>query len=354
MAEATKTPTRRTRATGSGEADADLVRVYLDEIGRTPLLTAEQEIDLAKRIEAGVYAAELLRRADRGHEDHDGTAATSTSRHGAATPTTPSGSTEPPGSTELPADRRDLEQIVRDGEAAKDHMVQANLRLVVTAARKNRNSNLSLLDAVQEGNLGLIHAVEKFDYAKGFKFSTYAMWWIRQAIQRGNAFFSGTIRLPMHTAEQIAKLDRLQRTLEAQGRHNLSVEELAQAADMSVERVLALRQAGQSTASLDVPVDDDGELTLGDLVTAGSVPGVSESLEHSSMVGELNAALETLPAQEATVLALRYGLTDGDPHTVPDIARRLGLTRKRVRSLEERGLSQLRSDSHGSLLAWAG
>ncbi|MCR3718581.1 MULTISPECIES: sigma-70 family RNA polymerase sigma factor [Prauserella salsuginis group] len=347
MAEATKTPTRRTRATGSGEADADLVRVYLDEIGRTPLLTAEQEIDLAKRIEAGVYATELLRRADRARGGRDDTGSHQAGHDGSAAPTLPS------GAVELPADRRDLEQIARDGEAAKDHMVQANLRLVVTAARKNRNSNLSLLDAVQEGNLGLIHAVEKFDYAKGFKFSTYAMWWIRQAIQRGNAFFSGTIRLPMHTAEQIAKLDRLQRTLEAQGRHNLSVDELAQAADMSVERVLALRQAGQSTASLDVPVDDDGELTLGDLVTTGSVPGVSESLEHSSMVGELNAALETLPAQEATVLALRYGLTDGDPHTVPDIARRLGLTRKRVRSLEERGLSRLRAENHGSLLAWA-
>ncbi|MBB3665111.1 RNA polymerase primary sigma factor/RNA polymerase nonessential primary-like sigma factor [Prauserella sediminis] len=347
MAEATKTPTRRTRATGSGEADADLVRVYLDEIGRTPLLTAEQEIDLAKRIEAGVYATELLRRADRARDGRDDTGSHQAGHDGSAAPMLPS------GAAELPADRRDLEQIARDGEAAKDHMVQANLRLVVTAARKNRNSNLSLLDAVQEGNLGLIHAVEKFDYAKGFKFSTYAMWWIRQAIQRGNAFFSGTIRLPMHTAEQIAKLDRLQRTLEAQGRHNLSVDELAQAADMSVERVLALRQAGQSTASLDVPVDDDGELTLGDLVTTGSVPGVSESLEHSSMVGELNAALETLPAQEATVLALRYGLTDGDPHTVPDIARRLGLTRKRVRSLEERGLSRLRAENHGSLLAWA-
>ena len=335
MAEATKTPTRRRRATGTDGADADLVRVYLDEIGKTPLLTADQEIDLAKRIEAGVYAAELLRHAD----------ATRAGGQGPASPV------ELP--TELPADRRDLETIVREGETAKDHMVRANLRLVVTAARKNRNTNLSLLDAVQEGNLGLIHAVEKFDYTKGFKFSTYAMWWIRQAIQRGNAFFSGTIRLPMHTAEQINKLDRLQRTLEAQGKHSLSIEELADAADMPVERVLALRQAGQTTASLDVPVDDDGELTLGDLVTAGSVPGVGEALEHSAMVGELNAALETLPAQEATVLALRYGLTDGDPHTVPDIARRLGLTRKRVRSLEERGLAQLREDNRGSLLAWA-
>ncbi|OLT38478.1 RNA polymerase subunit sigma [Saccharomonospora sp. CUA-673] len=325
MAEATKTPTRRTRATGTDGADADLVRVYLDEIGKTPLLTAEQEIDLAKRIEAGVYAAELLRRVDQGRAD----------------------------ASALPANRRDLEVVAGDGECAKDHMVRANLRLVVTAARKNRNTNLSLLDAVQEGNLGLIHAVEKFDYAKGFKFSTYAMWWIRQAIQRGNAFFSGTIRLPMHTAEQINKLDRLQRTLESQGRHSLSIEELAAAADMPVDRVLALRQAGQTTASLDVPVDEDGELTLGDLVTAGSVPGVGESLEHSAMVGELNAALETLPAQEATVLALRYGLTDGEPHTVPDIARRLGLTRKRVRSLEERGLAQLREGNRGSLLAWA-
>ncbi|MFC4001188.1 RNA polymerase sigma factor RpoD/SigA [Prauserella oleivorans] len=321
MADATMTATRR-RTRPAGE-DADLVRVYLDEIGATPLLTAEQEIDLAKRIEAGVYAAELIRQADSGGRP-------------------------------LPADRRDLEALVRDGRHAKDHMIRANLRLVVTAARKTRNTALSLLDAVQEGNLGLIHAVEKFDYAKGFKFSTYAMWWIRQAIQRGNAFHSGTIRLPMHTAEQIAKLDRLERTLESQGKHNLSVEELADEAGMPVERVVALRQAGQTTASLDVAVDEDGELTLGDLVTTESVPGVGEALEREALVGELNAALESLPAAESAVVSLRYGLTDGEQHSVPDIARRLGMTRKRVRTLEERALAQLRDpERNRSLLAWA-
>ncbi|PXY33145.1 RNA polymerase subunit sigma [Prauserella coralliicola] len=317
MANATVTRRRGTRD------DTDLVRVYLDEIGATPLLTATEEVELAKRIEAGVYAAELIRQADA-------------------------------GGRALPADRRDLEAVAHDGELAKDHMIRANLRLVVTAARKSRNTNLPLLDAVQEGNLGLLHAVEKFDYAKGFKFSTYAMWWIRQAIQKGNAFHSNTIRLPLHTAEQVAKLDRLARSLEASGQQSPTVEELAEAAGMPVDKVVALRQAGQSTVSLDVPLDEDGELHLGDLVTAGSVPEVGDALEHELMVADLNAALETLEPAEATVVSLRYGLTDGNQHTVPDIARRLGLTRKRVRTLEERALARLRDpEQHRPLLAWA-
>ncbi|MBK1789114.1 sigma-70 family RNA polymerase sigma factor [Prauserella cavernicola] len=316
---ANATVTRRS----STRDNTDLVRVYLDEIGATPLLTATEEVELAKRIEAGVYAAELITHADA-------------------------------GGRALPADRRDLEAIAHDGELAKDHMIRANLRLVVTAARKSRNTNLPLLDAVQEGNLGLLHAVEKFDYAKGFKFSTYAMWWIRQAIQKGNAFHSNTIRLPMHTAEQVAKLDRLQRALEASGQ-TPTVEELAEAAGMPVEKVVALRKAGQSTVSLDVPLDEDGELSLGDLVTAGSVPEVGEALEHELMVDDLNAALDTLEPAEATVVSLRYGLADGNQHTVPDIARRLGVTRKRVRALEEHALTQLRDpERHKPLLAWAG
>ncbi|ASR35315.1 RNA polymerase subunit sigma [Prauserella marina] len=318
-----KPATTRRRAGHGASEEPDLVRAYLDEIGTTPLLTATEEVDLAKRIEAGVFAAELLRKADAGEE-------------------------------EPAAGRRDLETVARDGLLAKDHMVRANLRLVVTAARKNRNMKLPLLDAIQEGNLGLIRAVEKFDYAKGFKFSTYAMWWIRQAIQRGNAFQASTIRLPMHTAEQLAKLDRLERNLQAQSQQDPSVEELAAAANMPVERVVALRRAGQSTVSLDVPLDEDGELKLGDLVAADSVPGVGEALEYQGMVADLHAALDTLPALEASVLSLRYGLTDGHPHTVPEIAQRLSVTRKRVRTLEQRGMEVLRDAQHRKpLLEWA-
>ncbi|WP_019816279.1 sigma-70 family RNA polymerase sigma factor [Saccharomonospora saliphila] len=321
MADATLTATRG-RGRGATE-EPDIVRYYLDEVGTTSLLTANEEVELAKRIEAGVYAAELLRRADAG----EGT---------------------------LPADRRDLRLLARDGARAKDHMVRANLRLVVTAARKNRHTSLPLLDAIQEGNLGLIRAVEKFDYAKGYKFSTYAMWWIRQAIQRGNAFQANTIRLPMHVGEQVAKLDRLERTLQAHSDHEPTVEELAEAAGMPVERVVALRQAGKSTVSLDVPLDEDGELHLGDLVTDGAVPAVGEGIERQAMTDELKAALDSLPASEAAVVSLRYGLRDGHQHTIPEIAQRLGLSRKRVRTLEQRGMEMLR-DPHRSepLLDWA-
>jgi RNA polymerase primary sigma factor len=329
LADATLTAARPSNARRSSRHgrptndEPDIVRYYLDEVGATPLLTANQEVDIAKRIEAGVYAAELLRRADAGE-------------------------------ITLEHDRRDLEAIARDGQRAKDHMVKANLRLVVTAARKNRHSNLPLLDAIQEGNLGLIRAVEKFDYAKGYKFSTYAMWWIRQAIQRGNAFQSNTIRLPMHVNEQVAKLDRLERTLQAHSDHEPTLEELAAAADMPVERVIALRRAGRSTVSLDVPLDEDGELRLGDLVSDGTVPAVGERLERQAMTKELRAALDSLPPTEAAVVTLRYGLGDGHPHTIPEISERLGLSRKRVRTLEARAMEMLREPQRSEpLLDWA-
>ncbi|OQO95012.1 sigma-70 family RNA polymerase sigma factor [Saccharomonospora piscinae] len=325
MADATLTaarPSNPRRGRPAGE-EPDLVRYYLDEVGATPLLTAQQEVDLSKRIEAGVYAAELLRRADAGE-------------------------------AALDRDRGQLEAVVRDGDRAKDHMVRANLRLVVTAARKNRHTNLPLLDAIQEGNLGLIRAVEKFDYAKGYKFSTYAMWWIRQAIQRGNAFQSNTIRLPMHVNEQVAKLDRLQRTLQSRSDHEPTVEELAAAAELPVERVVALRQAGRSTVSLDVPLDEDGDLHLGDLVSDGAVPAVGEGIERQAMVGLLRSALDSLPAPEAAVVSLRYGLRDGHQHTIPEISGRLGLSRKRVRTLEQRAMDMLREPQRSdSLLDWA-
>ncbi|MEY7973041.1 sigma-70 family RNA polymerase sigma factor [Saccharomonospora xinjiangensis] len=330
MADATLTAARSStarRASRRGRPasdEPDIVRYYLDEVGATPLLTANQEVELAKRIEAGVYAAELLRRADAGEItlDHDR--------------------------------RRDLGLVARDGQRAKDHMVRANLRLVVTAARKNRHTNLPLLDAIQEGNLGLIRAVEKFDYTKGFKFSTYAMWWIRQAIQRGNAFQSNTIRLPMHVSEQVAKLDRLERTLQSHSDHEPTLEELAEAAELPVERVAALRQAGRSTVSLDVPLDEDGELHLGDLVSDGTVPAVGEGVERQAMVEQLRAALNSLPPSEAAVVSLRYGLRDGHQHTIPEISQRLGLSRKRVRTLESRAMTLLREPGRSdALLDWA-
>ncbi|MGI5996604.1 sigma-70 family RNA polymerase sigma factor [Saccharomonospora viridis] len=325
MANATLTATRplgsqRDRPVSE---EPDIVRYYLDEVGETPLLTANQEVELAKRIEAGVYAAELLRRADEGE-------------------------------ITLDYDRRDLEIVARDGQRAKDHMIRANLRLVVTAARKNRHTNLPLLDAIQEGNLGLIRAVEKFDYAKGFKFSTYAMWWIRQAIQRGNAFQSNAIRLPMHVSEQVAKLDRLERTLQSRSNHELTVEELAAAAEMPVERVEALRQAGRSTVSLDMSLDEDGELYLRDLVADGTVPAVGEGIERQAMVDQVRATIDSLPPMEAAVVSLRYGLRDGHQHTIPEISQRLGLSRKRVRTLEQRAMAMLREPQRSEpLLDWA-
>jgi RNA polymerase primary sigma factor/RNA polymerase nonessential primary-like sigma factor len=318
MATATTTAPRPQRTD-----EPDIVRYYLDEVGATPLLTATQEVDLAKRIEAGLYATELLRRADADEQS-------------------------------LTEDRRDLEEIAREGTRAKDHMVRANLRLVVTAARKSRHIGLPLLDAVQEGNLGLIRAVEKFDYTRGYKFSTYAMWWIRQAIQRGNAFQSNTIRLPMHVGEQVAKLDRIERNLQASGDHEPTLDEVAAAAKIPVERVAELRRAGRSTVSLDVPLDDNGELRLGDIVSDGTVPQVGDAVEHDAMVGEVNSALRSLPPAEATVVSLRYGLRDGHQHTIPEIATRLGLSRKRVRTLEQRALDMLREPvRRESLLDWA-
>ncbi len=307
--------------------EPDLVRFYLDEVGSTPLLTAQQEVDLAKRIEAGLYAAELLRQADAGERSPKA----------------------------LPAQRRTLETVAREGTSAKSHMIRANLRLVVTVARKSRHAGLPLLDAIQEGNLGLIRAVEKFDYAKGFKFSTYAMWWIRQAIQRGNAFQAHTIRLPMHTTEQIAKLDRARRTLLARGNHEPALDELAAEAGLPVERVVELRQSARATVSLDVPLDDEGELRMGDLVAGGEGTQTVEMFERGALAEDVKSTLDTLPPTEATVVSLRYGLHDGHQYSQQEVAQRLGLPRKRVRRLEESALALLRDPQRRDpLLAWAG
>ncbi|HJQ45918.1 MAG TPA: sigma-70 family RNA polymerase sigma factor [Amycolatopsis sp.] len=287
--------------------EPDSVHQYLDEIGATPLLSADDEVHLAKRIEAGVYAAELLRQGG-----------------------------------DLPADRRDLEAVADDGARAKEHMIRANLRLVVAAARKRGDRALPLLDLVQEGNLGLIRAVEKFDYAKGFKFSTYAMWWIRQAMQRGSALGGRTIRLPEHTYGQLTKLEHTDHALRLVSDHDPTAEELAEASSIPVARVRELRDVGRATVSLDVPVGDERDTSLGDLLDAAATDTVSDTIERQDELEGLQASLGDLPPLQRTVISLRYGLVDGRPCTVPQTAERVGLRRVQVRELEFAALAHLR------------
>ena len=288
--------------------EPDPVRQYLDEIGATPLLSADDEVRLAKRIEAGVYAAELLRRGG-----------------------------------DLPADRRDLEAVAADGARAKEHMIRANLRLVVATARKRRDRALPLLDLIQEGNLGLIRAVEKFDYTKGYKFSTYAVWWIRQAIQRGSALGGRTIRLPEHTYDQLTKLERTDRALRLVVDHDPTVEELAEASAIPVARVRELRDIGRTTVSLDIPVGEDGDTALGDLLDAAATDTVADTIEREADLEQLHASLGELEPLERKVISLRYGLFDGRPWTVPQTAERVGLRRAQVRKVESDALAHLRA-----------
>jgi RNA polymerase primary sigma factor len=307
------------------DEDPDLVRFYLDEIGTTPLLTAEQEVDLAKRIEAGLYAEQLLRDADE---------------HGRP----------------LPAGlRRELQLIEADGAAAKEHMVRANLRLVVSVAKKFSGRDVPFLDVVQEGNLGLIRAVEKFDYTRGFKFSTYAMWWIRQAIQRGLGELGRTVRLPVHVVEELTRLNRIERTLHTQLGREPTIEELAEETDRPVDKVVELRRLARHPISLDTPVGDDGDTRIGDLIEDDDAVQASDAAEFAALTKQLHALVESLPPRQATIVAMRYGLYDGRPRTLQEIAAHLGLTRERVRQLEKEALAELRHpDRSAPLLAWAG
>ncbi len=303
---------------------ADLVRVYLDAIGRTPLLSAQEEVELAQRIEAGVYAAELLRRADAG---------------------------EIKATTKR---RAELALLVEDGDRAKNRMVRANLRLVVSIAKKYGHSGVPFLDIVQEGNLGLIRAVEKFDYRKGYKFSTYATWWVRQAIGRGLPENGRTIRLPVHIATEVAKVSRIERELAQSLGRTPTPEEIAAASGHEVERVEELRRVGRETVSLDTPVGDDGDTALADLVIPGDETPPTAALESRQMLAELSRAIERLPEREATIVRLRYGLTDGKPRTMAEIGEVLGLSRERVRQLEREAMRQLRDpEINAGLLAWA-
>jgi RNA polymerase primary sigma factor len=297
-------------------AMGDSVHTYLKSIGRTSLLTAEQEVDLAKRIEAGLFAEHKLDTAPELTPEH----------------------------------RRDLEMVAEDGRRAKAHMLEANLRLVVSVAKKYSDRGLSLLDVVQEGNLGLIRAVEKFDYTKGYKFSTYAMWWIRQAIQRGFADSARTIRLPVHVLEMLSKLSRVERDMHQKLGREPTPEELAVELDRTPDQIEELLRTSRQPISLDSTIGEDGETSIGDLIEDVDAPEASELVDRQLMAEQLRSALDALTPREATIMAMRFGLYDGNPHTLDEIGRALGLTRERIRQLEKQSLSKLRHPSRAQPL----
>jgi len=297
-------------------AMGDSVHTYLKSIGRTSLLTAEQEVDLAKRIEAGLFAEHKLETATGLDEGY----------------------------------RRELEMVAEDGRRAKAHMLEANLRLVVSVAKKYSDRGLSLLDVVQEGNLGLIRAVEKFDYTKGYKFSTYAMWWIRQAIQRGFADSARTIRLPVHVLEMLSKLSRVERDMHQRLGREPTPEELAVELDRTPDQIEELLRTSRQPISLDSTIGEDGETSIGDLIEDVDAPEASELVDRQLMAEQLRSALDALTPREATIMAMRFGLYDGNPHTLDEIGRALGLTRERIRQLEKQSLSKLRHPSRAQPL----
>jgi RNA polymerase primary sigma factor len=294
----------------------DSVHTYLKSIGRRQLLTAEEEVNLAKRIEAGLYAEHKLE-------------------------------TEKRLSKQL---RADLEAVAQDGRRAKAHMLEANLRLVVSVAKKYSDRGLSLLDVVQEGNLGLIRAVEKFDYTKGYKFSTYAMWWIRQAIQRGFADSARTIRLPVHVLEMLSKLSRVERDMHQRLGREPTPEELAIELDRTPDQIEELLRTSRQPISLDSTIGEDGETSIGDLIEDIDAPEAGELVDRQLMADQLRHALDALTPREATIMSMRFGLYDGNPHTLDEIGKALGLTRERIRQLEKQSLSKLRHPSRAQPL----
>ncbi|MFC7344031.1 sigma-70 family RNA polymerase sigma factor [Saccharopolyspora griseoalba] len=295
---------------------ADLVRVYLNGIGRTALLTAQEEVDLAKRIEAGVFAKHLLETED-----------------------------------DLSRERRsDLNAVVRDGRRAKNHLMEANLRLVVSLAKRYTGRGMPLLDLIQEGNLGLIRAVEKFDYTKGFKFSTYATWWIRQAITRGMADQSRTIRLPVHLVEQVNKLARIKRDLHQKLGREATDEELSEEAGMPVEKILDLMDHSKDPVSLDMPVGAEEDAPLGDFIEDGESADAENAVISGFLQDDLRRVLGTLEEREQAVIRMRYGLDDGQPRTLDQIGKAFGLSRERVRQIEREVMSKLRQGDRADRL----
>ena len=295
---------------------ADLVRSYLNEIGKVSLLTAVEEVELSKRIEAGLYAENLLATGKR---------------------------------LALPR-RRELQSLVADGENAKDLLLRANLRLVVSLAKRYTGRGMPFLDLIQEGNLGLIRAVEKFDYTKGFKFSTYATWWIRQAISRAMADQSRTIRLPVHLVEQINKMQRMRRELGQNLGRDATDAELASELDISVERLHELVDHARDLVSLDQTVGTDEDSALGDFIADSEATKPTEAVEFDLMRRQLTAILNSLEPREAAVVRLRYGLADGNPHTLDDIAKKFNLSRERIRQIERETMAKLRHPSRAQSL----
>ena len=289
-------------------ATTDLVRVYLREIGRRKLLTADEEVDLARRVEVGLFAAAKL-----------------------AEPSTID--------TEW---RWELAALAKAGERAKDQIIEANLRLVVSVAKRYVGRGVPMLDLVQEGNLGLIRAVEKFDYAKGFKFSTYATWWIRQAISRALADQSRTIRVPIHVADAMNRVLRSQRDLTQELGRTAKPAEIADAVGIEEERVVEMLRIAQEPVSLHTPIGEKDGSELADLIEDADAVSLEESAAHAMLPVELNAAMSVLTDRERSVMRMRYGLSDGRAHTLEEVGQVFGITRERVRQIEARSLAKLR------------
>ena len=301
----------------SAGATADPVKDYLKQIGKVPLLNAEQEVELAKRIEAGLFAEEKLA------EGMDG-----------------------PGS----AARLDMEWIAEDGRRAKNHLLEANLRLVVSLAKRYTGRGMLFLDLIQEGNLGLIRAVEKFDYTKGYKFSTYATWWIRQAITRAMADQARTIRIPVHMVEVINKLALVQRQMLQDLGREPTPEELAAELDMTPEKVIEVQKYGREPISLHTPLGEDGDSEFGDLIEDSEAIQPGEAVSFTLLQEQLHSVLDTLSEREAGVVSMRFGLTDGQPKTLDEIGKVYGVTRERIRQIESKTMSKLRHPSRSQVL----
>jgi RNA polymerase primary sigma factor len=311
---------RQARKDAELTASADSVRAYLKQIGKVALLNAEEEVELAKRIEAGLFATQKLSEiAERGEK--------------------------------LPVQmRRDMQWICRDGDRAKNHLLEANLRLVVSLAKRYTGRGMAFLDLIQEGNLGLIRAVEKFDYTKGYKFSTYATWWIRQAITRAMADQARTIRIPVHMVEVINKLGRIQRELLQDLGREPTPEELAKEMDITPEKVLEIQQYAREPISLDQTIGDEGDSQLGDFIEDSEAVVAVDAVSFTLLQDQLQSVLETLSEREAGVVRLRFGLTDGQPRTLDEIGQVYGVTRERIRQIESKTMSKLRHPSRSQVL----
>ena len=295
---------------------ADLVRVYLNGIGKTALLSAEDEVELAQAIEVGLYAEYKLNNAEKLTR----------------------------------AEKRDLKILAREGKKARSHLLEANLRLVVSLAKRYTGRGMPLLDLIQEGNLGLIRAMEKFDYAKGFKFSTYATWWIRQAITRGMADQSRTIRLPVHLVEQVNKLSRIKREMYQSLGREATNEELSEESGIDENKIEMLLRQSRDPVSLDMPVGTDEEAPLGDFIEDAEATDAETAVVASMRHSDIRGVIDTLEKREQDVIRLRYGLDDGVPRTLDQIGRRFGLSRERVRQIEREVMAKLRDGNRADRL----